>query len=63
MARRRDPVMDEMRAIKRRLNARLYKAHQEGKLQEEVRRLCREGRQARRAAMNGQANGHKSGKR
>jgi hypothetical protein len=43
-----DPVMEEMRAIRRHLSNRLFKAYREGRLEEEVRALCREGRQALR---------------
>jgi hypothetical protein len=57
MARRRDPVGEELRAIRKKLNERLYRAYKAGRLEAEVRTLEREGEHAYRQAVNGMRNG------
>ena len=57
MARRGDRVMDELKAIRRRLSARLRRAFDEGRLEKEVAILDREGKRAYRAIPNGSRNG------
>lgn len=59
MARRRDRVMEELKAIRRKLSERLYRAYQQGKLEEEVAVLEREGERAYREAGSGPKNGHR----
>ena len=57
MARRRDTVMEELRQIRRRLSRRLYLAYKEGRLEDEVARLEREGRKTRKEVVDGSRNG------
>lgn len=59
MAGRRDPVMAELKEIRRRLSKRLHDAMQKGRLEAEVAQLEREGRRAYRHAVNGARNGRK----
>lgn len=56
MVRRGDPVGDELKSIRRRFNERLYKAYKQGRLEDEVEQLEREGLKAYREA---DANGRK----
>ncbi len=51
MARTKDRVVEEVKSVRRRLSARLWKAHQEGRLYEEMQAVEREGDRAYRDAL------------
>ena len=59
MAGRNDPVGEELKAIRKRLNDRLYRAFKEDRLEKEVRTLDREGGRVLRKLKNGHSNGQK----
>lgn len=63
MARYRDPVVAEVKKVRRELSRRLMKAHRHGRLHEELMAMDREGAKAYREVMNGSANGHGSRKK
>lgn len=62
MARYRDPVVAEVKRIRRKLSRRLMQAHRRGKLHEELKALEREGQRAYREAVTGSKNGKQSPK-
>ena len=59
MAGRRDRVGEELKAIRKRLNDRLYRAFKEDRLEKEVQTLEREGGRALRGLKNDHSNGQK----
>lgn len=58
MARHKDPVVAEVKKVRRELSRRLMAAHRKGRLHEELLTLEREGERAYRDATNGTRNGH-----
>jgi hypothetical protein len=58
MAGHKDPVVAEVKKIRRELSRRLMAAHRKGRLHEELLALEREGMRAYREAANGARNGH-----
>lgn len=59
MARYDDPVVAELKKVRRGISRRLMKAHRQGRLHEELTAMEREGERAYREALNGKSNGHK----
>ena len=61
MAQRRDPVVDEIREIRRRISKRLLEAERrEGTCVPELRRMARKAAKEARRELNGhRTNGHK----
>ena len=59
MTGRHDRVGDELKAIRKRLNDRLYRAFKEDRLETEVQTLDREGGRALRGLKIGNSNGQK----
>lgn len=58
MARNKDPMMEDVRRIKRRLSQRLLKALRQGRLSEERIAIEREAEQVYRESTNGSRNGN-----
>jgi hypothetical protein len=63
MARRRTSVEQELHRIKERLSRRLAVAMDEGRLAQEMKAICKEGRAAWRASANGTLKRHGRDKR
>jgi len=57
MARYKDPVVAQVKRIRRDLSRRLMAAHRKGRLHEELLSMGREGEHAYREALNGSRNG------
>jgi hypothetical protein len=53
MAERKDPVVEEVRKVRRKLSARLLKARREGRLMAELRNVEREGEKVLRELAGG----------
>ena len=55
----KDPMMEELKKTRRKLSARLWKAMQEGRFMEEMRKIDRDGRRAEREALKPSRNGRR----
>ena len=62
MARHKDPVVEEVRRVRREISRRLMKAHRAGCLHEEILAVEREGQKASRAMKNGSTRERKHNK-
>ena len=63
MARYKDPVVAQVKKVRRELSRQLMAAHRKGKLHEEIKAMEREGERAYREALNGKSNGKKRSKK
>ena len=63
MARTRDPVLTELKKIRRKLSKRLMQAHRKGRLHEELLAVEKEGQKAWKEAINGRRNDQSDAKK